>query len=181
MRHETVDSGRWTGLRVVADLFTYPRADYLALVETSRAALQDTGVEASFREFADAIRPLSKETLEELYTQTFDLNPVCCLDLGWHLFGENYERGEFLVRMRNDLRRHGVEETGELPDHLSHVLKLLAAMPETEAASLAASHVQPGLEKMRAGFEGGNSPFANLILTAIGLVQPIAGGAGGRS
>ncbi len=49
--------------------------------------------------------PAREPSCEELYTRTFDLNPVCALEIGWHLFGEDYERGAFLVRMRDQLRR----------------------------------------------------------------------------
>ena len=50
--------------------------------------------------------------VEEAFTQTFDVNPACALDIGWHLFGEEYARGMFLVRMREELRKHGLARNG---------------------------------------------------------------------
>jgi nitrate reductase gamma subunit len=57
------------------------------------------------RAFADALRPLPAGDREELYTRTFDINPVCSLEIGWQLFGEEYHRGALLVRLRQELRR----------------------------------------------------------------------------
>jgi nitrate reductase delta subunit len=85
--------------------------------------------------------------LEELYTQTFDLNPVCTLEVGWHLYGEQYERGRFLVRAREMLSAVGQDEGGELPDFLPTLLSALARMGETEAVDLAA-YVLPAVGKM---------------------------------
>ena len=31
--------------------------------------------------------------IEETFTRTFDVNPACALEVGWHLFGEEYARG----------------------------------------------------------------------------------------
>ena len=72
--------------------------------------------------------PRDLHELEETYARTFDINPACALEVGWHLFGEEYARGLFLVRLRGEMREHGVEESSELPDHITHVLALIAAM-----------------------------------------------------
>ena len=34
-----------------------------------------------------------------------------------------------MVRMREELRKYGLPETVELPDHIAHVLSVVAAMP----------------------------------------------------
>src|ERR1035437_11124036 len=41
---------------------------------------------------------------EERYTALFDLNPVCTLHAGYHLFGEDYKRGELLAGLAAELR-----------------------------------------------------------------------------
>jgi len=91
---------------------------------------------------------------QEFYVQTFEFNPACTLEIGWHLFGENYERGEFLVRMREQLRRHKIAESTELPDHLTHVLLLIACMEHDEAAQLAGEFILPALAKIRTAIHG---------------------------
>lgn len=158
---------------LLARLFRYPRQDYRETVELCRQALLPDSSEAArlLARFAEEIAPLSLETLEEVFTQTFDLNPVCCLELGWHLFGENYDRGELLVKVRHELRRHGVAESTELPDHLTHVLPLLGRMPPAEADSFARALVWPALKKMQAGLEGKNNPFQRILQAVPALLD----------
>jgi nitrate reductase delta subunit len=120
----------------------------------------------SYDEWADLFRypregrwGLPVEALQELYVATFEFNPACTLEIGWHLFGENYERGEFLVKMRDQLRRHGVAEFTELPDHLTHLLPLIARMKHDEAASLTGEYLLPALAKVRTAIGGKNNPY----------------------
>lgn len=101
--------------------------------------------------------------LEELYTRTFDLNPDACLDIGWHLFGEDYARGEFLVHLRQEARRYGVPETTELPDHLTRVLPLVARMPEDQAAEFGTKFLVPALAKIAKTIGAGGNPYSKLI------------------
>jgi nitrate reductase assembly molybdenum cofactor insertion protein NarJ len=98
---------------------------------------------------------------QELYVQTFEFNPNCTLEIGWHLFGENYERGEFLVRMREQLRRYGIAEGSELPDHLTHLLILIGRMEHEEAAELAGQFLLPALAKIRDGLK--DNSYGSLI------------------
>ncbi|MFO0903240.1 MAG: nitrate reductase molybdenum cofactor assembly chaperone [Pirellulales bacterium] len=100
---------------------------------------------------------------EEAYTATFDVNPACALEIGWHLFGEEYDRGLLLVRMREELRKYGVPESGELPDHLTHVLPLIGAMPEGEAKRFVPACVQPAVLKMQAALGRGDSPYQGVM------------------
>jgi nitrate reductase delta subunit len=106
---------------------------------------------------------MAPEEVEEMFTRTFDINPACGPEVGWHLFGENYSRGEFLVRMRQELRRHGLPESTELPDHLAHVLAVLARLTPDEADPFAERFVLPALDKMIAGLSGKDNPYEKLL------------------
>ena len=109
--------------------------------------------------------------LEELYTRTFDFSPSCALEIGWHLFGEDYNRGAFLVRLREELARHGIQESCELPDHLTHVLPLLDRMRPDEAARFALACVTPAVEKMLAGLEGKQNPYEHLFRCLVAMLN----------
>ncbi len=146
-------------------LLSYPGEDYLhqiAECQNAAAGIDDDAARC-LSYFHDAVRGLTVEGAQELYVQTFDLNPVCALEVGWQLYGDNYDRGNFLVKMRQELERHNVPETRELPDHLSNVLPLLAHMDPGEAVQFASASVLPALKKMLAAFEGKQSPYEKVV------------------
>jgi len=158
---------------LLAGLLRYPSEGYSSGAVDACEILANDGPEIGLllRDFAEQTRSLSLEDLQVLYTASFDLDPVCSLEVGWHLFGENYERGEFLVRMRCELRRLGVKESMELPDHLSHALEVLGRMESDEAADFAAACLFPALDKMRAGIKGKSNPFENVLGAAVRFLE----------
>jgi nitrate reductase molybdenum cofactor assembly chaperone len=151
-----------------AKLFEYPGEDYHANTEQCLAALRRERSEAaaSLEEFCAPIRSLNTDELRELFTRTFDLNPMCTLEIGWQLYGEDYQRGEFLVKMREQLREYDLRESGELPDHLTHALVLLAHLEPEEAAEFAGEYLLPALDKMRTSWRENRNAFAALLESA---------------
>lgn len=148
-----------------AGLLEYPRPGYGELVERCRLALGEVEPEAAGQvsAFQSQTQALAAEDLEELYVRTFEHNPPCALEVGWHLFGENYDRGAFLVWMRAQLRRYDLAESVELPDHLSHVLAVLGRMEDAEAGFFARDCVLPALERLAAGLHGKENPYQHLV------------------
>lgn len=156
--------------RAFAALLTYPEEDYPQHVEAGlRRAMSEW--QQPLEQFAQSIHGLEIWELQELFTRTFDMNPVCSLELGWHLFGENYERGLLLVRMREELRRFEIHESTELPDHLTHVLELLGRMDHDTGADFAAACVLPALKKMLEALRGKENPFESLLLGTQAFLQ----------
>lgn len=158
-------------------LLTYPGADYAEHLERGRASLplRDAEAESLMTGFAGQMQSLPLERAQELYTHTFDLNPVCSLEVGWQLYGEEYARGRFLVAMREQLRRHGIPESSELPDHLTHVLPLLDHMEPEEAREFTEAFLLPAMKKMLAGVKEQNNPYRNLLLAIAKLLSPDPG------
>lgn len=141
---------------LLGGLLSYPSADWRARVEACLEALRPENAEAAgyVTAFLGGTAGVPGTAMEELFTSTFDMNPACSLEAGWHLFGEDYARGAFLVKLRGEMRRLNVAESAELPDHLGHVLAVLGRMEEAEAAEFAAACVMPAIEKMIAGVAG---------------------------
>ena len=160
-------------LELLAALLRYPEADYVNGAERCFEALGGGDTEAAvlLGKFLAQTRDCTMEDLQALYTSTFDLDPMCTLDLGWHLFGEKYERGEFLVKMRVELRRLGVGESHELPDHLTHALQALARMEAEEAEEFAAACLFPALDKMCSALDGKANPFENVVLAVVRILE----------
>lgn len=153
-------------LRAFSRLLSYPDERTLESAEFLYVALQpeqpkDAHEISEFGRFAEQ---LELHELEETYTSTFEINPPCALDIGWHLFGEEYERGQFLVRMREELRKYDIPETPtQLPDHVTHVLPVIAAMPHDKARHFAEACVLPALTKMQDALDTVDSPWAGVV------------------
>ena len=145
-------SGDLQALERLAALFTYPEPGFDGVVRES-ADWAETNEYPDVLLFAEAVKDLSVGQMEELYIETFDMNPAATLDIGWHLFGEDYARGELLVKLRSENRRYGVDERGELPDNLSVVLNLLTRLPAEESEAFAREYLLPSLRKIREGIK----------------------------
>jgi len=167
-------------LESLAPLLEYPQGNYHALAEACLAAAGDGGdaedqaiqnVRGYLVTFVGFVRQSERSELEELFTRTFDLNPTCSLDVGWHLYGEQYARGSFLVSLRAALRAHNIHEETELPDHLPSLLRLLARLETDEAADLAEKSLRPAVAKMMTAFPDEQNPFSSLLRAVAGLLD----------
>jgi nitrate reductase assembly molybdenum cofactor insertion protein NarJ len=100
--------------------------------------------------------------VQERYVEAFDLDPESTLDIGWHLFADRPERGQFLVMVRQRLERAGISERTELPDHLPTLLRLIARQPDDQARDLA-ELIAPAVEHVVDHLRAGNNPFGDTI------------------
>jgi len=158
----------------LAELVDYPGATFgHALAEQRRYAdALPEPARADVLRFVDwaESRPVSE--VEELYAATFDSRDDTALEVGWHLYGEAYQRGVFLVEMRGRLRQCGIEEGSELPDHLGHVLRWLAASTAPESARIERLALAPALAAIVGALERGQSPWAPLLRAVWRAVDP---------
>jgi nitrate reductase delta subunit len=162
-------------LALLADALTYPGPGFAQVSARCTDALGRAPAEvadrlAHFVSFTD--RPI--EEMQERFVATFDFDPKRSLDIGWHLFGENYDRGDFLVRMRDLLVAHGIDEAGNLPDHLPHVLRLLGRMPPDQAADLVRTAVLPALDKLLEALTTPDDPYTSVIACVRTVVSTLA-------
>ena len=165
-------------LDALAGVLTYPEEGYAERLEHCRSSLAAAGSEEARRHFSrfhEKNQGVPLEELQEEYTRTFDLDPTCSLEVGWHLYGENYTRGEFMVSMRRELRAKGLEEKGELPDHLTHVLPVLGRMDPVQARGFVAVSLLPALDKMLAALNGREAKYADVIQTIRAEVLDLKG------
>jgi nitrate reductase delta subunit len=137
-----------------ADLLSYPTPMVLVQAEECLAGLKETYPDAAiaFERFLHRLKQSSIEELQELYTTTFDMQPVCYPYIGYHLFGESYKRGALMAQLNEAYRASGFSAGGELPDHLSVALRFLgldATHREGEFCQvLLHSGLLPALERM---------------------------------
>jgi len=157
-----------------AVILLYPQQDHDAIVQwcIDRFAEEHSDVREMVSDYLSRVESLSLSAREELYIKTFDLNKAGTLDLGWHLFGEDYNRGLFLVKLRQYLQLLEIPETNELPDHVSQVLRVLGRMSRDEANQFAYACVIPSLETIAEGIQEDN-PHDRLIQGLIQLLRSL--------
>jgi nitrate reductase delta subunit len=157
----------------LARLFAYPSSDFSALVAACRtlADARSPGRGEAIADLEERARGMSRGEVEEMFTRTFEINPVCALEIGWHIYGEDYARGALLVRLRQELRAHDLPEITELPDHLTHVLPLLARLEKPLADDLAGRYVLPALRKMIEAVKDSDCPYTGLLEMTRDLVD----------
>lgn len=156
---------RGGALVLASHLLRYPGDGYIhelrAFVELVRQLRRE--VTPALLAFVDDSSGRSTEAMQELYTQTFDMTPDCALEVGWHLFGEDYARGAFLVDMRNRLREKGLDEGTELPDHLPTLLALVTRLDGKEADTLVKTALIPAIDRILIGLRKSASPFESTL------------------
>jgi len=174
-REDFMNNSRKELYLLFADLLEYPSA---AIREKASECCQMVArdyPQASekircFLDFADST-PASR--LEEIYTGTFDLNPVCFPYPGYHLFGESYKRGEFLAKLKQKYRERGfTEESSELADHLTVLLRFIASLPPEDilAQEIIEDCLVPALNNMNEGFKEEN-PYAEVLQGLLGVLE----------
>lgn len=158
---------------LLASTLIYPRGDFeSSLNDRERiSGAFAPALRRRFAEWVERIGGLSSEDRAEAYARSFDLSPKCTLELGWHLFGESYDRGTFLVWMRSRLRLISLDEATDLPDHARHVLPVLGRMESDEADKFSRACVLPAMETIRAGLEDLDSPYISLIDAICGWLE----------
>ena len=158
------DSNRGT-YALLGRLLEYPDESFPQSLADCRRGLKRTHPDTALQidSFASGVEGLSLERLQELFTQTFDLSPICSLEVGWQLYGEEYSRGAFLVAMRGLLREHGVQEAVELPDHLTHILPLLDRLESPRRVEFDDQYLKPAMAKMLKAFQGKESPYEHVL------------------
>lgn len=157
-----------------AEILDYPQSNIRERIENCIREVQDqySDVEKYITEFAQFVQSVELEKLQEVYTATFDLNPVCTLDIGYHVFGESYKRGTFLSGMQGMIREHGLGPITELPDHLTVILRLLARMEHDEDYDALIEFIlSPSLGKMEKLFDTSTNVYRNVLKALTIIIQ----------
>jgi len=113
--------------------------------------------------FAAFLADQEPARLEELFTATFDLQPVCHPYVGYLLCGESQQRTLLLIRLQQLYQQHGFELGSELPDHLATLLRFIGTVSERDCChELIRDGLLPALVKLAEGLTA-EQPYLELI------------------
>lgn len=155
----------------VSVLLSHPHTNYMNTLDR----IIDSGINKHalkpLRAYRGAISELSIYELQELYTRTFDLNPMCSPALSVHLFGvESFKRSHLMVGLLDIYRVADFPVTGESADHMSTIVSFLPFASNEERDEVSQFILLPGLTKIAEFLEPKESPFASLIKAVIKVI-----------
>jgi len=152
---------------LLAEAFRYPQPGLIERLEADLAEASQSPAREALAKFIDKAGRLSLSEWEELYTRTLDLSPEVAPYIAFQVWGESYQRGEFMARMNRALFEQGIETEGELPDHLIPVLRYLSVTsnPFPELTE----HFEPAVRRMAAVLREKDSknPYNYLFAAAL--------------
>jgi nitrate reductase delta subunit len=154
---QTTLTEKANALAELAVAFEYPTADYirsvLRWISTYKACFPVAA--QTLQSFADAIAEYSTENLEEAYTRTFDMAPICSPYISGHIYGdENFERGTLLTALSERYNQASFSTGGELPDHLAVIMRFAPNMTEEELEELSEYCLSKPLDEMIKSLSG---------------------------
>jgi len=110
--------------------------------------------------------------LQENYVTTFDRNPSHSLHLFEHIHGESRDRGQAMVDLMEEYKKHGLEMCGDdLPDYVPLFLEFLSQLDREQAERLLsdAVHVMAHVGRKLAA---NGSPYAG-VFDAVQTLSPV--------
>lgn len=124
--------------QILSALLLYPEPALLENLPELEAALAETPLmHAPLRPLLKALATDDLITLQERYVSTFDRTPSHSLHLFEHIHGESRDRGQAMVDLMEEYKKHGLEMSGEdLPDFVPLFLEFLSQLEEPEAVPL---------------------------------------------
>jgi nitrate reductase molybdenum cofactor assembly chaperone NarJ/NarW len=157
----------------LADVLEYPTPEIAGRAEACALALASVNGKAQdhFERFSEICTIVPVSRIEELYTDTFDLQALCSPYVGFHLFGEDRGRGMFMVRLKEHYRAENHQVNGELPDHISVMLRFLShAEPNNETMDLISYCLIPAMKKMVSLLKDAN-PYREVLEAALIMLE----------
>ncbi|MGB6241694.1 MAG: nitrate reductase molybdenum cofactor assembly chaperone [Castellaniella sp.] len=159
---------------VLSALLSYPEQDWLDALPELSAALP-TPVRArldplfTFLESYDDLIDLQED-----YVATFDRRAAHSLHLFEHVHGESRDRGQAMVDLQQEYRKHGLEPAStELPDYVPLFLEFLGQIPPQAAEELLGDAIHV-LARLGDKLGESDSPYACAFaqLRTMTTVQP---------
>jgi nitrate reductase assembly molybdenum cofactor insertion protein NarJ len=159
---------------LLAEMFRYPYPGQALQTQSWEQVVSAYGPEFLYK-IRQCVRHFCDKSLsfqQEYYISTFDVQALCYLDIGYVLFGEDYQRGLFLVHMKKEQEMAENACGSELPDHLPNILTLLPKLKEPGMAEeMICSLLIPALHKMILSFHADNNVYKDLLAVLVKIME----------
>ena len=159
-----------------AELFSYPTAELAATVAACSTLLRKDYPESvsSLERFISFLHSQLPARVEEIYTATFDLQPVCHPYVGYQLCGESQQRAMFLMQLNRLYRRYDFAAGVELPDHLSTLLRFIGTRAPLDCRrELIEDGLLPVLAKMLESLDSAAHPYSAPLQSLRSFLQVV--------
>jgi nitrate reductase delta subunit len=157
-----------------AQILDYPNAELQETVKSCIGRISPIQPESAhlLAKFHEYLQKNDLGRLQELYTGTFELQGCCNLYVGHYLFGEQFRRSLFMVKLKEHYRKENFSFEKELPDHLCVLLRFLAAAQRTEENDdLISECIIPSLSAMVKSFQSANQPYRAVLQSLLLMLQ----------
>ena len=155
-----------------ADLLAYPRGRVAEAALHCLAQMEESPGAPALKRFAEWAERARPGEIEEVYSATFDLTPVCPPYVGHHICPDPARRNLFLGALAAVYSGEGFQPREELGDHVCEVLRFLAVARDTEIRlELLRDGLLPALERMKASFEDAANPYQSLVDAVLSYVS----------
>lgn len=154
-------------LRHFSRLFCYPDENTAATGGDCYRLLAagHPGQAEHLRCFNEFVAGKPEQKLEEMFTSTFELQPLCHPYVGYQLCGESGQRTMFMIKLKELYRRHAYPLGHELPDHLSEMLGFIGSTNDLQCRTeLVTDALLPALEKLITAIENEEHPYRSLLI-----------------
>ncbi|SMO54587.1 respiratory nitrate reductase chaperone NarJ [Saccharicrinis carchari] len=158
----------------LAQIFSYPSSDRRNAIQDWQKIVAHRVPEMApkLEAFVEHVENKTIASQQEYYIATFDVQAMCYLDIGYVLYGEDYNRGVFLVNMKQEQKNADNDCGHELPDHLPNMLTLLPKLKdEVFAEELVYSVMIPALEKMIDSFRSDDNVYKGMLQTLLKIME----------
>lgn len=148
-------------------LFRYPDAETADIAADCYRLLKRQHPEEAeqlqyFKEFVAGSLPAK---VEETFTATFELQPLCHPYVGYQLCGESGQRTMFLIKLKELYRQNGYTLGHELPDHFSEMLGFVATIDDPVCRTeLVTDALIPALDKLIVSMENEDHPYRRMLV-----------------
>jgi nitrate reductase assembly molybdenum cofactor insertion protein NarJ len=157
----------------IASIFAYPESGYKDQMNELRTVLYTKypDVIPAFEIFYNSLSD-SDRVNEEYYLKTFEIEGICCMDMGYVLFGADYKRGDFLAKISHEQKESGNNTGIELADHLPNILTLLPLHKDKDfIEELAYGLIIPAAKEMHSKFNNTENYYKQAFEVLISVLE----------